>query len=256
MKIKIFILPPWLRRPQVPFLPPARPTSSLPRSFFRSVARSFARSVEVYTANVKAPWLFGGLRAARSLREKKGSAHLYRIHFIDSPCASKPMSEHQRSQTTPTATPAPNGSARTYDEYDEPKAKCEDRSRSPRGSSGARGSTDDGSLSISDIRNLTPAVKDMVKMRVQAAKAATTVTPTPSAAPGREPRLQKTTEPMVQVPASSLRLLASSLGQIRECVERRAAQAAMEQAAMERLTPVIVTAQAAMEQLANQGRNS
>ena len=78
-------------------------------------------------------------------------------------------------------------------------------------------------------------------MQLQTAKAAAAE---PIAAPARAELRLQSAEPMVSVPASSLRLLASSLGQIRECVERLAV-----------LTPVIVNAQAAMEQLATQGRS-
>ena len=111
-------------------------------------------------------------------------------------------------------------------------ARPPQRSRSPRR---------EGSLS-SEIRDLTAAMTDVVKMQLHLAKAGAPAGP--SSASSSAPELSlRPSEPMVQVPVSSLRLLASSLGQIRDCVERLTV-----------LTPVIVNAQAAMEQLAAQGR--
>ena len=111
---------------------------------------------------------------------------------------------------------------------DQPPPRGRSRSPPPR-----------GHLSM-EIRELTKSVHDVVKMQIQLAKTAIPNPPASSSGPSAPELALRPAEPMVQVPASSLRLLASSLNQIRECVERLTV-----------LTPVIVNAQAAMEQLAS-----
>ena len=144
---------------------------------------------------------------------------------------------HERDQYRKSLAPSANLKPKA-------KARCPQsprrNSRSPRrGDSAARGSdaSELGQLS-GDIRHLTATMGDLVRMQVAQSRSP----PQPSSAPARDLRMQ-TSEAMVAVPASSLRLLASSLGQIRECVERLTV-----------LTPVLANAQAAMEHLSAQGR--
>ena len=136
----------------------------------------------------------------------------------------------------PGRLPSTPPQGRREERHEEHRERRE-RSRSRRGRR-----SDEGHASSSDVRDLTRAVGDLVTTMVRPPAPSTAGPSAASHMPQSLVGAIQVPQQHVMVPAHSLRLLAASLGEIRQAVEKLTV-----------ILPVIVSAQQAMESLANGG---